>query len=76
MRSCRYNWRLNFAFARQRPFLALLRHQQTLIEGPVMSLTEARFHALVDATQQNIEDVFDESGVDVELENSAGVLTV
>ncbi len=31
-----------------------------------MSLTEARFHDLVDATQQNIEDVFDESGLDVD----------
>ncbi|MCI3943221.1 iron donor protein CyaY [Pseudomonas syringae] len=41
-----------------------------------MSLTEARFHDLVDATQQNIEDVFDDSGLDVDLENSAGVLTV
>ena len=41
-----------------------------------MSLTEARFHDLVDATQQNIEDVFDESDLDVDLENSAGVLTV
>ncbi|WP_426246292.1 iron donor protein CyaY [Pseudomonas sp. TWR3-1-1] len=41
-----------------------------------MSLTEARFHDLVDATQQNLEDVFDESGLDVDLENSAGVLTV
>ncbi|RMV98686.1 Protein CyaY [Pseudomonas caricapapayae] len=41
-----------------------------------MSLTEARFHDLVDATQQNIEDVFDESGLDMDLENSAGVLTV
>ena len=41
-----------------------------------MSLTEARFHDLVDATQQQLEDVFDESGLDVDLENSAGVLTV
>ncbi|KPW77392.1 Protein CyaY [Pseudomonas syringae pv. coriandricola] len=49
-----------------------------------MSLTEARFHDLVDATQQNIEDVFEEyllevdvdSRQDVDLENSAGVLTV
>lgn len=40
-----------------------------------MSLTEARFHDLVDATQQNLEDVFDESGLDMDLENSAGVLT-
>ena len=40
-----------------------------------MSLSEARFHDLVDATQQNLEDVFDESGLDMDLENSAGVLT-
>ncbi|MDB5995851.1 MAG: hypothetical protein JWP42_2987, partial [Pseudomonas sp.] len=26
-----------------------------------MSLTEARFHDLVDATQQSLEDIFDES---------------
>ncbi|TWR87622.1 iron donor protein CyaY [Pseudomonas saxonica] len=41
-----------------------------------MSLTEARFHDLVDATQQVLEDIFDDSGLDVDLENSAGVLTV
>jgi CyaY protein len=41
-----------------------------------MSLNEARFHDLVDATQQNLEDVFDDSGLDLDLENSAGVLTV
>ena len=41
-----------------------------------MGLTEARFHDLVDATQQALEDIFDESGLDVDLENSAGVLTV
>jgi len=41
-----------------------------------MSLTEARFHDLVDATQQALEDLFDESGLDLDLENSAGVLTV
>jgi CyaY protein len=41
-----------------------------------MSLTEARFHDLVDATQQMLEDIFDESGLDVDLESSAGVLTV
>ncbi|MET0126215.1 MAG: iron donor protein CyaY [Pseudomonas caspiana] len=41
-----------------------------------MSLTEARFHDLVDATQQNLEDIFDESGLDVDIENSAGVLTI
>jgi CyaY protein len=41
-----------------------------------MSLTEARFHDLVDATQNTIEDIFDESDLDLDLENSAGVLTV
>lgn len=41
-----------------------------------MSLTEARFHDLVDATQQVLEDIFDESDLDLDLENSAGVLTV
>lgn len=41
-----------------------------------MSLTEARFHDLVDATQEKLEDIFDESGLDVDLENSSGVLTV
>jgi CyaY protein len=41
-----------------------------------MSLTEARFHDLVDATQQALEDIFDETDLDLDLENSAGVLTV
>jgi CyaY protein len=41
-----------------------------------MSLTEARFHDLVDATQQALEDIFDESDLDPDIENSAGVLTV
>jgi CyaY protein len=41
-----------------------------------MSLTEARFHDLVDAAQESIEDVFDGSDLDLDLENSAGVLTV
>ena len=41
-----------------------------------MSLTEARFHALVDALQRAVEDAFDASGLDVDLENSGGVLTV
>ena len=41
-----------------------------------MSLSEARFHDLVDATQQALEDLFDESGLDLDTENSAGVLTV
>jgi len=41
-----------------------------------MSLSEARYHDLVDAVQEEIEDVFDDSGLDVDLENSGGVLTV
>ena len=41
-----------------------------------MSLSEARFHDLIDATQQAVEDIFDDSGLDVDLENSGGVLTV
>jgi CyaY protein len=41
-----------------------------------MSLTEALFHDLVDATQQALEDIFDESGLDLDIENSAGVLTI
>ncbi len=41
-----------------------------------MSLSEARFHDLVDATQESVEDIFDDSGLDLDLENSAGILTV
>lgn len=41
-----------------------------------MSLTEARFHSLVDALQLAVEDAFDASALDVDLENSGGVLTV
>jgi CyaY protein len=41
-----------------------------------MSLSEARFHDLVDAVQQAVEDIFDDSDLDLDLENSAGVLTV
>ena len=41
-----------------------------------MTLSEARFHDLVDSLQQDVEDVFDDSGLDVDLENSNGVLTV
>ncbi|CAG8864624.1 Iron-sulfur cluster assembly protein CyaY [Pseudomonas fluorescens] len=41
-----------------------------------MSLSEARFHDLVDVTQQALEDLFDESDLDLDMENSAGVLTV
>lgn len=41
-----------------------------------MTLSSARFHDLVDDVQQAIEDGFDESGQDVDLENSGGVLSV
>ncbi|SDT05564.1 iron donor protein CyaY [Pseudomonas oryzae] len=41
-----------------------------------MSLSEARFHSLVDALQRAVEDAFDASDLDVDLENSGGVLTV
>ena len=41
-----------------------------------MSLTAARFHDLVDAAQQQVEEVFDDSDLDLDLENSAGVLTL
>lgn len=41
-----------------------------------MSLSEARFHDLVDATQQTLEDVFEDSELDIDLQSSAGVLTV
>ena len=40
------------------------------------SLSEARFHDLVDTTQQAVEDIFDDSDLDLDLENSAGVLTI
>lgn len=42
----------------------------------LMSLTEARFHDLVDATQQAVEEIFEDSALDLELENSAGELSV
>jgi CyaY protein len=41
-----------------------------------MSLTEARFHDLVDTVQQAVEDIFDDCDLDLDLESSAGVLTV
>lgn len=41
-----------------------------------MSLSEARFHDLVDEAQERVEDAFDDSDLDLDLENSGGVLTV
>ena len=40
------------------------------------SMSEARFHDLVDEVQATVEDAFDDSDLDVDLENSGGVLTV
>nr|WP_275073030.1 iron donor protein CyaY [Pseudomonas aeruginosa] len=39
-------------------------------------MNEARFHDLVDALQQQVEDAFDDSDLDLDLENAGGVLTV
>jgi len=41
-----------------------------------MSLTEARFHDLVDATQQALETVYDDSDEDTDIEISAGMMTI
>lgn len=41
-----------------------------------MSLSEARFHDLIDEVQEEVENVFDDSDLDVDLESSAGVLTI
>ncbi|WP_040260273.1 MULTISPECIES: iron donor protein CyaY [Pseudomonas] len=41
-----------------------------------MSLSEARFHDLVDETQQALDVLFEDSGLDVDVENSAGILTI
>ncbi len=40
------------------------------------TMNEARFHGLVDALQQQVEDAFDDSDLDLDLENAGGVLTV
>jgi CyaY protein len=79
-RSHRYSvvssWSLFFAIVRARPYLAALEPDQTFFEVAAMSLSEARFHDLVDETQEKLEDIFDESDLDIDLESSAGVLTV
>jgi CyaY protein len=79
VRRAGYSYRLQwliFAFGAKRPYLARLACNAANFEVPAMSLSEARFHDLVDATQQALEDLFDESGLDLDMENSAGVLTV
>jgi CyaY protein len=69
-------WSLIFAIGRKRPYLSALEPDQTFFEVAAMSLSEARFHDLVDETQEKLEDIFDESDLDIDMENSAGVLTV
>lgn len=41
-----------------------------------MSLSNSQFHDLVDATQRNLEDIIDDSDVDIDIESSAGILTL
>lgn len=41
-----------------------------------MSLSERDFHQQIDALQQQVEDCFDASELDVDLENAGGVLTI
>lgn len=41
-----------------------------------MTLSQAQFHDLIDRLQQQVEDVFDDSDLDVDLESSGGVLTI
>lgn len=41
-----------------------------------MSLNNSQFHDLVDATQRNLEDILDNSDADIDIENSAGILTL
>ncbi len=41
-----------------------------------MSLSDSQFHDLVDATQRNLEDIIDANDVDIDIESSAGILTL
>lgn len=41
-----------------------------------MSLSNSQFHDLVDATQRNLEDIIDGGDADIDIENSAGILTL
>lgn len=41
-----------------------------------MSLTNSQFHDLIDATQRNLEDILDDSDADIDIENSASILTL
>lgn len=41
-----------------------------------MSLSSRAFHDLIDEIQQQIEDILDESDLDLDIENSGGILTL
>lgn len=41
-----------------------------------MALSSAEFHDLIDAAQNAVEDALDDSDLDVDVENSGGVLTL
>lgn len=41
-----------------------------------MSLSSSDFHERVDETQQQIEDILDDSDADIDIENSGGILTL
>lgn len=41
-----------------------------------MTISASEFHDLVDGVQQQLEDILDESDLDVDLENSGGILTI
>ncbi len=71
-RSCRPPSRLDVIWA-ARYRAAIL----SLLSRIVMSrLSEAQFHHLVDQTQRQVEDAYDDSGLDLDLENAGGVLTI
>lgn len=41
-----------------------------------MPLNSSAFHELVDDVQQQIEDILDDSDLDLDIENSGGILTL
>ncbi|MDY7218312.1 iron donor protein CyaY [Denitrificimonas sp. JX-1] len=41
-----------------------------------MSLNNSQFHDLVDRTQRDLEDIIDNGDADIDLESSAGILTL
>jgi CyaY protein len=67
-------WSLSFAIGRRRPYLAALEPDQTFFEVATMSLSEARFHDLVDATQQALEELLEDHADDIEI--TAGMMTI